>query len=57
MGIEKMKLLARESIYLVNINTDIENTIKSCSTCNEFQAIQTKTNEYHIAYQASHWKL
>ena len=37
-----MKLLVREYIYWVNINADINNVIKSCSTCLEFQATQLK---------------
>ena len=36
MGGEKMRLLAKEYIYCININTDIANTIKSGSTYLEF---------------------
>ena len=32
MGIEKTKLLTHDSIYWVNINDDIENFIKNCTT-------------------------
>ena len=35
--IEKEKLLACESLYWVNINDDIKNFIKSCTTCLTFQ--------------------
>ena len=38
MGIEKTILLAHKSVYWININNDIENAIKSCLTCFEFQA-------------------
>ena len=33
MGIEKMHLLIRESAYWVNMNANIEQTVKQCSTC------------------------
>ena len=42
MGIEKTKLLACESVYWVNINNDIENHVKNCSMCLEFQQTQPK---------------
>ena len=37
MGIEKVRLLACKCIYRININTGIENTIKNCSVCLDFQ--------------------
>ena len=33
----KKNLLIRESVYWVNINNDIENHVKNCNTCLEFQ--------------------
>ena len=36
-GVEKTRRLARESIYWVKINSDIENTCKSCESCQEQQ--------------------
>ena len=33
MGIEKMRLLERESVYSVNMNADITNAVKMCSAC------------------------
>ena len=42
MDIEKTKLLAHESVYWVNINTDIDKHIKRCNTCLEFQQLQPK---------------
>ena len=42
MGIKKIKLLAWESIYWVNINNDIENHVKNSSTFLEFQQMQPK---------------
>ena len=32
MVIEKIRLFACESIYYINMNTDIEGTIKNCPT-------------------------
>ena len=40
MIIEKMGMLAHGSVYWVNMNTYIENTIKHCSTCLEYQNMQ-----------------
>ena len=34
-GFEMMRGLARESVYWVKINSDIENTCKSCESCQE----------------------
>ena len=39
MGIEKTRLPASESIYWINMNSDIEEMVKYCSTCLGFQAI------------------
>ena len=36
-GVEKTRRLARESVYWVKINSDIENTCKSCESCQEQQ--------------------
>ena len=47
MGIEKTKLLAHESVYWADINTDIEKHIKNCTTCLEFQQIQPKEKIIH----------
>ena len=47
MGIEKTKLLAHDSIYWVNINNDIENHVKNCGTCLEFQQMQPKEKTIH----------
>ena len=47
MGIEKSKLLAHESIYWVNINDDIENFIKNCTTCLTFQQTQPRDKMIH----------
>ena len=33
MGIKKMQLLVRKSLYWINVNIDIEWTVKQCATC------------------------
>ena len=38
----------RESEYLINMNADIEQTIKNCSTCLEYQP--TKPQETALYY-------
>ena len=47
MGIEKTKLLVHESFYWVSVNNDIENYIKNCNTCLEFQQTQTREKIIH----------
>lgn len=41
-GIEKTKLLARDSVYWNNINSDIEKMVKSCPVCQEHQPAQQR---------------
>ena len=52
MGIEKMRFLAHESVYGININTDIGNTVKQCVTCMEYQQIQP--SEKIVPYKMPH---
>ena len=47
----KTKLLACESIYWVNINSDIENYVKYCRTCLEFQQMQPKEKPFSMTSQ------
>ena len=47
MGIEKTKLLACESVYWIVTNADIENHIKNCSTCLDFQQSQPEEKPIH----------
>ena len=39
MDIEKTRLIVFESMYWVNINANIEETIKNCPTCLDFQTL------------------
>ena len=43
-------LLACESVYWVNMNADIKNTMKQCTTCLDYQQTQPheKTTSYNI---------
>ena len=47
MGIEKNKLIACESVYWSSINVDIEDYIKNCAPCLEFQQMQPKEKIIH----------
>ena len=38
MVIEKLRLLVHESVYWININKDMEKTVKQCPTCIEYSA-------------------
>ena len=33
MGIKKTRLLAKESVYCINMNSNIESAIKHCTVC------------------------
>ena len=40
-GVKKTILLVRESVHWLNVNVDIENTVKQCATCLEYKQIQS----------------
>ena len=42
MDIKKIRLLARESIYWVNMNANIEKTVNTAPTSLDFQSTQPK---------------
>ena len=50
MESKKTGLLVHESVFWVNMNVDIGNTIKQCSTCPEDQNMQPqeKTTPYEV---------
>ena len=48
MGIEKMRFLGHNSVYWVNMNVDIKNTMKQCATCQDYQ--QTQLHEKTVLY-------
>ena len=49
MGTEKTRLLTREAVYWVNMNTDIKNTMRQSVTCHKYQ--QTQSQETTIPYE------
>ena len=57
MGIEKTTFLAYKSVYWVNMNADIENTIKQCSSCLEYQNMQLQEKTIPNKVLAKLWKL
>ena len=57
MGIEKTKLLAHESVYWSSINAVIENYIKTCPTCLEFQQTQPKEKIIHHNIPLRPWEV
>ena len=57
IGIEKTKLLAHESVFWHNINTDIKAYIKLCATCLEFQQMQPKEKITHHNIPLRPWEV
>ena len=57
MDIEKTKLLMHESVYWVDINTDIDKHIKRCNTCLEFQQMQPKEKMIHHDIPLRPWEV
>ena len=57
MGIEKMKLLAHESVFWHNINANIEVYIKVCATHLEFQQTQPKEKIIHYNIPLRPWEV
>ena len=55
MGIKKLKLLECESIYWVQINDDIKNYVKYCSTCLEFQQMLLMEKNIHHDISMRPW--
>lgn len=41
-GMEKCKLRAKETVFWLNINSDIEKLVQNCQTCQKFQRSQPK---------------
>ena len=44
------------SIYWVNMNADMENIIKNCSTCLDFQQVSPKRESFITRYWPNHEK-
>ena len=56
-GIEKTRLLARETIYWPGINDDISKMIKTCPLCQEFQEANTKEPMIPTEVPDGPWKV
>ncbi|XP_059058843.1 uncharacterized protein K02A2.6-like [Achroia grisella] len=56
VGILKMKLLARSYIYWKNIDTDIENKVKSCRACRLQQNEPPKAPLHHWEQPTEPWQ-
>ena len=57
LGIEKTKLLMQESIYWVDINTDIDKHIKRCNMCFEFRQMKPKEKMVHHDIPLRPWEV
>ena len=57
MAIEKTKLLAHDSVFWSNINTDIKAYIKHCTTCLKFQQMQPKEKITHHNIPLRPWEV
>ena len=57
MGIEKPKLLVRESVYWINIYDNIEKNINNCTTCLMCQQTQLKNNIICHDIPARPWEI
>ena len=57
IGIEKTKLLTWESVYWVDINTDIDKHIERCNMCLEFQQMQPKQKMIHHDIPLRPWEV
>ena len=57
MGIEKMHLLVRELVYWINMNTDIEQTVRQCSTCLEYHHTQPCKTTLHYDVPCKLWEV
>ena len=51
MDIEKMSMLACDSIYWINMNVDREEIINDCSTCLDFRQHDEKIKQCHMGYK------
>lgn len=56
-GVEKTRRLARESVYWVGINADIEQLCKSCQLCQEFQDANPRGNITPHEIPSKPWQL
>ena len=56
MVIEKMRLVEHESVHWLNMNTNIENTMKQCERCLDYQHTQPQEKIPH-SLPAKPWEI
>ena len=54
---EKIRLLAFESIYYINMNSDIEDSVKIALHVLNSRQHSSRTKHYHMKYQGGHGNL
>ena len=57
MGIKKTGLLMTESVYCIHISVNIEQTVKQCTKCLEFQCTKTHETALHYEIPTIPWKV
>ena len=55
MGMEKRWLLARESVYWINMNADVQHVVKLCVKCLKYQWTQPQEKALHYEIPHSPW--
>ena len=54
-GVKKTQWLARESVFWININKDIENLVARCTTCQKYQPSQSQEPTLHHNIPPTPW--
>ena len=57
IGIEKTQLLARESVYWINMNVYIEHVVKQCAICFKYQQMQPSEKALHYIVPCRPWEV
>ena len=52
-----MWFLARESVYLINMNADRDYMVKQCATCLDYQQMQLQGKALHFEILCRPWKV
>ena len=52
-----MKLLVHKSVYCINTNTDTENTVKQCATCQDYQNTYPQEKTIPHELPAKPWEI
>ena len=56
MSLEKIRLQTENSLYWLNMNADIKEAVKSCSTCVEFQQMHPKNKITPLEIPGKLWE-